>query len=92
MGIIGSSAVELQIENVPVPPPPELDPLALPDPLPEDDIEDPLDLLADDDPLVDEPLVEPDVEPLPDSDPEPEPLLELEPSLYGTGSNSRILP
>ena len=31
------------IENVPVPPPLELDPLPLPDPLPEDDIDDPLD-------------------------------------------------
>ncbi|MBX3391105.1 MAG: hypothetical protein KF787_00515 [Phycisphaeraceae bacterium] len=60
-----------QIENVPVPPPLELDPLMLPEPLPDEedepDIEpevekddDPLDLLPDDDPLLDEPLLEPD--------------------------------
>ena len=75
-----------QIENVPVPPPLELDPLALPDPLPDDEPEvenedDPLDLLPDDDPLLDQPLVEPDADPLPDSEPEPEPLPEAEPLL-----------
>lgn len=61
----------------PDPVPPELDPLTLPEPLPEDDPEvenedDPLDLLPDD-PLLEEPLVDPDVEPDPDPDPEPEP-------------------
>lgn len=56
------------------------------DPLPDDepDVEnedDPLDLLPDDDPLVDEPLVEPDVDPLPDLEPEFEPLPEADPLL-----------
>jgi hypothetical protein len=60
--------------------------MMLPDPLPDDEPEvenedDPLDLLPDDDPLVDEPLVEPDVDPLPDSEPEPEPLPDAEPLL-----------
>ncbi|MCC6910205.1 MAG: hypothetical protein IT430_19915 [Phycisphaerales bacterium] len=61
-----------QIENVPVPPLLELDPLMLPEPLPdaEDDPDidsevenedDPLDLLPDDEPLLlDEPLEPPD--------------------------------
>lgn len=63
------------MENVPVPPPLELDPLMLPEPLPEDDddIDDPLDLLPEpeDDPL-------PLEDALPEPDPEPEPL-ELDP-------------
>ena len=49
----------------------------LPEPLPDDDPDDPeveneddpLDLLPDDDPLLDEPLLDPDT----DADPEPEP-------------------
>lgn len=58
--------------------------MMLPDPLPDDEPEvenedDPLDLLPDDDPLVDEPLVDPEVDPLPDSEPEPEPLPDPEP-------------
>ncbi|MCE7888103.1 MAG: hypothetical protein DYH12_00105 [Sorangiineae bacterium PRO1] len=65
-----------QIENVPVPPPLELEPLPLPEPLPDDDdIDDPLDfpLDPDDEPLLDDPLPEPDPEPEPlELDPEPD--------------------
>jgi len=55
-----------QIEYVPVPPDPlGLDPLALPEPLLEDENDEPLDLLPDVllEETVDEPLVEPDPEP-----------------------------
>lgn len=66
-----------------------LDPFMLPEPLPEDDPEvenedEPLDLLPDD-PLLEEPLVDPDIDPLPDWDsgadplPEPEALVAAEP-------------
>ena len=67
-----------QIEYVPVPPDPlELDPLPLPEPLPEDvENDDPLDLLPE--PLL-EPLEEPDVDPDPEPDAEPEPETEAEP-------------
>ena len=59
-----------QIEYVPVPPDPlELDPLILPEPLPDDENDDPLDLLPE--PLL-EPLEDPDVDPDPDPDPEPD--------------------
>lgn len=64
-----------QIEYVPVPPDPlGLDPLALPEPLLDDENDEPLDLLPD--PLL-EPLEEPDVDA--DPDPEPEPDAEAEP-------------
>ena len=63
-----------QIEYVPVPPPLELDPL--PEPLLEDENDDPLDLLPE--PLL-EPLEGPDVEPDPEPDAEPEPETEAEP-------------
>jgi len=82
-----TATVTRQIENVPVPPPLELDPLMLPEPLPDEedpDIEpevenedDPLDLLPDDDPLLDEPLLDPDMDP--DPEPEPDPLPEPDP-------------
>lgn len=59
----------------------------LPEPLPEDDDpdvepevendEDPLDLLPDDDPLLEEPLLDPDIDP--DPEPDPDPLPEPEP-------------
>ena len=73
---------------MPVPPPLELEPLTLPEPLPDEeddpDIEpeveneeDPLDLLPDDDPLLDEPLLDPDMDP--DPEPEADPLPEPEP-------------
>ena len=66
-----------QIEYVPVPPDPVgLDPLMLPEPLPDDENDEPLDLLPD--PLL-EPLEEPDVDA--DPDPEPEPEAEAEPLL-----------
>lgn len=69
-------------------PPPELASLPLPGPLPDEeddpDIEpevekadDPLDLLPDE-PLLEEPLVEPDIEILPDCDSGAEPLPEPE--------------
>ena len=58
------------MEYVPVPPPVVLDPLPLPEPLPEElEKDDPLDLPE---PLPDE-LDEPDVEPEPVPDPEPDP-------------------
>lgn len=63
-----------QIEYVPPGPPLDwlLDPLPLPDPEEElDDIDDPLDLLADDPLLLDDPLPELEPEPL-ELDPEPE--------------------
>lgn len=55
-------------------PPLELDPLPLPDPLPEDDIDEPLDLPEpDEEPLLDDPLPEPEPDPEPlELDPEPD--------------------
>ena len=56
-----------QIEYVPVPPDPlELDPLPLPEPLLDDENDDPLDLLPD--PLLEEPVDEPLVEADPEAD------------------------
>lgn len=83
-------ATASQAENVPVPPLAVLASLPLPGPLPdveadepdgeaEDEKEDdPLDLLPDEEPLLDEPLPEPDREPLPDWDSGAEPLAEPE--------------
>lgn len=67
---VGNPPAACQIEYVPVPPDPlGLDPLMLPEPLPDDENEEPLDLLPD--PLP-EPLDEPDVDPDPDPEPEPD--------------------
>ena len=80
----GLTSIQDHIEKVPVPPPLKLDPLMLPEPLPDEeddpDIDpevenedDPLDLLPDDEPLLDEPLLDPDIDPDPEPLPEPEP-------------------
>lgn len=68
------AAIVFHIEYVPVLPPLELDPLPLPDPLPEDDIDEPLDLPEpDEEPPLDDPLPEPDPDPEPlELDPEPD--------------------
>lgn len=67
--VLRESAPPGQIEYVPVPPPLELDPLMLPEALPDDENDDPLDLLPE--PLL-EPLEEPDVDAEPEPEPEPE--------------------
>jgi len=73
--VLCSGKEKRQIEYVPVPPDPlGLDPLPLPELLPDDENEEPLDLLPD--PLL-EPLDDPDVDP--DPEPEPEPDADAEP-------------
>ncbi len=65
--VLCSGKEKRQIEYVPVPPDPlVLDPLPLPETLLDDENDDPLDLLPD--PLLEEPVDEPFVEPDPEAD------------------------
>lgn len=83
---LGRSA---QIEYVPVPPPLELDPLAVPEPLPDElENDDPLDLLPD--PLL-EPLDEPDVDPDPEADAVPDPDAEPLPLVCAVASATPLV-
>lgn len=92
-----------QAENVPVPPLAVLASLPLPGPLPDVEADkldgeaddkkedDPLDLLPDEEPLLDEPLPEPDKEPLPDWDSGAEPLcVDVPAQKFGRTASDRI--
>ncbi len=78
-----------QIEYVPVPPDPlGLDPLMLPEPLLDDEKDDPLDLLPE--PLL-EPLEEPDDDPDPEPDAEPDPDAEPLPLVCAVASATPLV-